>query len=230
MATAPSGVPIRDGETQAGRSQALAVQFRSRQPYFRLRQTPPVPATRSGPWPTQHMDEVTEYLRKARGVTQAAFQQIHPFHFLYKHPREGFGERPSEPDIDYSTRAIDLNFDPVPAVTQLAAVKKNPDNPFPDRMTLGRATNCDVIIRLAFISKVHAHLFVQGDKLTLRDNKAANGTFHNRKRLEAGSSRSIKLGDMIGFGALDLELIDAARLYQLLRAVPLPVQGAMPLR
>src|SRR5689334_23533278 len=53
-------------------------------------------------------------------------------------------------------------------------------NPFPDRLTIGRATNCDVVIRFAFVSKVHAHLFVQGDKLTLRDNKASNGTFHNR--------------------------------------------------
>ncbi|HWO09025.1 MAG TPA: FHA domain-containing protein [Polyangiaceae bacterium] len=176
------------------------------------------------------MDEVTEYLRKARGVTQATFQQLYPHYFLYKHPREAIGERPSEPDIDYATRAIDLNFDPLPAVTQLVPVKKNPDNPFPDRLTIGRATNCDVVIRFAFISKVHAHLFVQGDKLTLRDNKAANGTFHNRKRLEAGSSRSVKLGDALGFGALDLELVDGARLYQLLRAIPTLSQGAPSLR
>jgi len=164
------------------------------------------------------MDEVTEYLRKARGVTQATFQQLYPHNFLYKHPKEARAERPSEPDFDYATRAIDLNFDPMPTVTQVVAVKKNPENPFPDRLTIGRAPNCDVVIRFAFISKVHAHLFVQGDKLTLRDNKGANGTFHNHKKLEAGSSKTVKLGDTLGFGALELELIDAGRLYQLLRA------------
>jgi pSer/pThr/pTyr-binding forkhead associated (FHA) protein len=96
-------------------------------------------------------------------------------------------------------------------------------------LTIGRATNCDVVIRFAFISKVHAHLFVQGDKLTLRDNKAANGTFHNRKKLDAGGSRSIKLGDTLGFGALELELVDAARLYQLLRA-PTPLSQSAAAR
>jgi len=136
------------------------------------------------------MDEVTDYLRKARGVAQATFQQMHPHHFLYKHPKEAVADRPSEPDIDYATRAMDLNFDPMPTITQL----------------------------------------VQGDKLTLRDNKAANGTFHNRRRLEPGSSRSIRLGDTLGFGALELELIDAGRLYQLLRAGSPLAQGASQLR
>ena len=163
------------------------------------------------------MDDVTEYLRKARGVTPATFQQLYPHYFLYKHPKEARFERRSEPDIDYATRAMDLNFDPMPAVTQLVPVKKNPDNPFPDRLTIGRATNCDIVIRFAFVSKVHAHLFVQGEKLTLRDNKGANGTYHNRKKLEPGSSCGLALGDLIGFGALELELIDAARLHHLLR-------------
>ena len=164
------------------------------------------------------MEAVTEYLRKARGVTEATFQQLYPHYFLYKHPRLARDEGSCDPDIDYATKAIDLNFDPLPAEPQVVPVKKNPGNPFPDRLTIGRATNCDVVLRFAFVSKVHAHLFIQGDKLTLRDNKASNGTFQNRRKLEPGSSRSIKLGDNLGFGALDLELVDAARLYQLLRS------------
>lgn len=176
------------------------------------------------------MDDVSEYMRKARGVTQATFQQLYPHYFLFKHPREAGRDRPAEADIDYATRAIDLNFDPVPGLSQVVPVKKNPDNPFPDRLTIGRATNCDVVIRYAFVSKVHAHLFVQQDKLTLRDNKAANGTFHNRRKLEPGSSRSVKLGDTLGFGALELELIDAGRLYQILRSVAGSVQSASPSR
>lgn len=171
------------------------------------------------------MEDVIEYARKARGVTQATFQQLYPHHFLFKHPKESTPVRSSQPEFDYATRAIDLNFDPMPSISQLVAVKKNPENPFPDRLTIGRATNCDVVIRFAFVSKVHAHLFVQGDKLTLRDNKAANGTFHNHKRLDAGGSRSVRLGDTLGFGALELELIDSGRLHQLLRGVVTLNQG-----
>jgi hypothetical protein len=165
------------------------------------------------------MEPVKEYQRKARGLGQSAFQQLYPHLFLFKHAKIVREQRDSEPDFDYATQAISLNFDPVPGETQLVVVKKNPENPFPDRLTIGRATNCDVVIRLPFISKVHAHLFVQGDKLALRDNKAANATFHNHRKLEPGSSRSIALGDIISFGALDLELVDAARLHDLLRAL-----------
>ena len=104
------------------------------------------------------MEELTEYVRKARGVTQPTFQQLYPHYFLFKHAKAVMASRSGDHDIDYATRAIDLNFDPMPNVMQVVAVKKNPDNPFPDRLTIGRATNCDVVIRLAFVSKVHAHL------------------------------------------------------------------------
>jgi pSer/pThr/pTyr-binding forkhead associated (FHA) protein len=121
---------------------------------------------------------------------------------------------------------LSLNFDPLPGEPQVVPVKKNPDNPFPDRLTIGRATNCDVVIRLAFVSKVHAHLFIQGQQLTLRDNRASNFTFHNHRKLESGGSKAVKLGDVLSFGALDLELVDAARFYELLRAIKLNTQTA----
>jgi pSer/pThr/pTyr-binding forkhead associated (FHA) protein len=166
------------------------------------------------------MELVTDYLRKARGMSQSAFQQLFPHYFLFKHAKLVNEPRASDPDFEYATRTIGLDYDPMPGETELVAVKKNPENPFPDRLTIGRAPNCDVIIRLPFVSKVHAHLFIQADKLTLRDNKAANFTFHNHRKLEPGSSRSVKLGDVISLGALDLELIDSARLYALMRGTP----------
>ena len=166
------------------------------------------------------MEEVTEYLRRARALTADAFRQLYPHYFLYKRAKQVRDTGESEPEIDYATRTLSLNFDPMPRVSQLVEVKKNPENPFPDRISIGRATNCDVVIRLAFVSKVHAHLIIQGEKLTLRDNKASNFTFHNHRRLEPGSSRSVQLGDIVSFGALDLELVDAPRLYEILRTGP----------
>jgi|SRR4051812_35859826 hypothetical protein len=174
------------------------------------------------------MEDVTEHLRKARALSSEAFRQLYPHYFLYKYARQVRDLGPSEPDIDYATRTLSLNFDPLPRLSQLVEVKKNPDNPFPDRLTIGRATNCDVVIRLAFVSKVHAHLITDGAKLTLRDNKASNFTFHNHRRLEPGSSRTIQLGDTLSFGALDLELMDAARLYELLRSGASGKTSAMP--
>jgi pSer/pThr/pTyr-binding forkhead associated (FHA) protein len=174
------------------------------------------------------MQDATDYLRKARALTAEAFRQLYPHYFLYKHSKQVRDPGQSEPDIDYATRTLSLNFDPLPRVSQLVEVKKNPDNPFPDRITIGRATNCDVVIRLAFVSKVHAHLILDGSKLTLRDNKASNFTFHNHRRLEPGSSRTIALGDVVSFGALDLELVDAARLYEILRSGAPAQASGMP--
>jgi hypothetical protein len=157
-----------------------------------------------------------------------AFRQLHPNYFLYKVGKEVRDPRESEPDIDYATRTLSLNFDPLPRVSQVVEVKKNPENPFPDRISIGRATNCDVVIRLAFVSKVHAHLIMQADKLTLRDNKASNFTFHNHRRLDPGSFRNVQLGDILSFGALDLELVDAARLYDILRSGAARATTAVP--
>lgn len=174
------------------------------------------------------MEDVSEYRRKARGMNADAFRQLHPHLFLYKHAKQVRDPRLSEPDIDYATRTLSLNFDPLPALSQIVEVKKNPDNPYPDRITIGRATNCDVVIRLAFVSKVHAHLIVQAQQLTLRDNKASNYTFHNHRRLEPGSSRVVHLGDIISFGALDLELADAPRVYEILRSGTRTTSAAAP--
>lgn len=167
---------------------------------------------------TQLMEAPHEYLRNARTTTASAFREIYPHHFLFKHPKQPRDGAGAQPEIDYATRTLSINFDPRAAEAQVVCVKKKPENPFPDRISIGRATNCDVVIRLAFISKVHAHLFVQGDKLTLRDNQASNGTSLNHRQLESGSARTVKIGDVVSFGSLDLELVDATRLYDILRS------------
>lgn len=167
------------------------------------------------------MEVIAEYVEKARSLNLAAFKAIHPYYFLFKHAKTALAPLPAQQDIDYATRAVAVNFDPIPNENRIVVVRKNPENPFPDRLTIGRAPNCDVIIRMAFISKVHAHLFIpSADRMTLRDNNAANSTFHNYKKLDPGSSRAVKLGDTIGFGALTFELMDAERLYELARSLP----------
>jgi hypothetical protein len=166
------------------------------------------------------MEPLNVYQQLARQLNVAEFQAQHPFLFLFKHPKAA---RPrTDPKLyvePVNTRPNKLDFDPAPEAARVVPLRKKPDQPFPDRLTIGRSAECDVEIRLAFISKVHAYLFVQaGGKLTLRDNKASNATFHNGQKLAAGEARSIKLGDTLSFGGLEFELMDAARLHELLRA------------
>ena len=168
------------------------------------------------------MEPVAAYIKRARETTLPAFQRLHPHLFLFKHAKGAGGAPDTRAYIDHGvTRAYDLNFDPIPGECRIVVLEKKAGNPFPDRLSIGRSAECDVVIQLAFISKVHAHLFVQGDKLTLRDNNASNSTFHNHKKLQPGAACSVKLGDILSFGGLDFELMDAARLHELSRHSPL---------
>jgi len=166
------------------------------------------------------LETVKEFQRQAIELGLDEFLHRHDCPFLVKHPKK-LPYSPQQVDFDYATRTVDLNEDPLPDELQIVAVRKNPENPFPDRLTIGRAQNCDIVLRLAFISKVHAHLFTQAEgNLVLRDNNASNGTFVNHRRLEPSASVGVEMGDVLGFGFIDLELVDPTRLYEIVSSSP----------
>jgi hypothetical protein len=95
--------------------------------------------------------------------------------------------------------------------------KKRKGNPYPDRISIGRALNCDIVLRVPFVSKIHAHIVSEADgSLSLRNHQPANSTFHNGRKLLPGATRQLSLGDSLGFGSMEVLLLDAERLYQLL--------------
>ncbi len=94
-------------------------------------------------------------------------------------------------------------------------VVKNPDNPFPDRISVGRARSCDVVLRLSFVSKLHAHFLTASEDGLLRlvDQNSANGTSVNERRLTPSEPAVVLVGDRIGFGPnFELVYLDAAAL------------------
>ena len=94
----------------------------------------------------------------------------------------------AEQDVQFATQVVD----PVslkrsaarraPNVEVLAVVKA-PGNPYPDRVSVGRARNCDVVMRDPSVSKLHAHFRVGGPKLELVDIDSQNGTRVNGRAL-----------------------------------------------
>ena len=72
------------------------------------------------------------------------------------------------------------------------------------------------MIRLPFVSKVHAHILLEpNNKFSLRDNQPSNPTFLNHRKLDPGATRNLSIGDIVGFGSLDFEFVDASRLYDI---------------
>jgi hypothetical protein len=106
----------------------------------------------------------------------------------------------------------------VPSVSHWQSIKiaKRPGNPYPDRMSVGRALNCDVVLRFPVVSKLHAHFsFTADHRLRVTDLGSSNGTWHNGQRLETGRPVIVDPRDLLSFGGVHCEVIDAAGLYEL---------------
>jgi hypothetical protein len=100
----------------------------------------------------------------------------------------------------------------------VAPIAKRRGNPHPERLSVGRAQNCDVVLRVTSVSKLHAHFTLRdGRMLELLDQHSANGTFVNGARLVSGRSAPVKWGDNLRFGALDFEFAAPGKVHELLR-------------
>lgn len=99
---------------------------------------------------------------------------------------------------------------------QAVKIDKRPGNPYPDRVSVGRALNCDLVLRFPVVSKLHAH-FSLGNcgELQLTDLGSSNGTWCNGLRLKSGRAMTVVMGDLLSFGGVHCEVMDASGLYEL---------------
>jgi pSer/pThr/pTyr-binding forkhead associated (FHA) protein len=98
-------------------------------------------------------------------------------------------------------------------------------NPYADRVSLGRARNCDVVIRDPSISKLHAWFRVAEDSFAVLDVGSQNGTFVNGRRLLGNESVELACNDEIVLGAISASFTDAAGLYAVLKATAAADEG-----
>ena len=165
------------------------------------------------------MERLDAYLALAKPADPAGFIAQCPAMFLVKRPtRTGTTQAPPNAQISFHTSHATQVADPYPDEFRLAPIKKNPKNPFPDRMTVGRAPNCDVVVRMPSVSKVHAHLsYTDKGTLLLRSANPTNTTRHNSRLVDGDDVVEVGPGDTISLGALTLEVMRSKDLYALLR-------------
>jgi hypothetical protein len=100
---------------------------------------------------------------------------------------------------------------------EVIEVVKAPGNPYPDRISIGRARNCDVVMRARSVSKLHAHLrTTQPGRFDLVDLGSQNGTRINGRAVPAHTAEWVGPGDLIVFGGVWAKLVDADELYEML--------------
>ena len=161
--------------------------------------------------------DTQDLIKKAHSLTRAEFVAKHPSLYL------AIAKAGDQPAIGFETAVWSNYGGKIKAVGakvdyELIEVAKAPGNPYPERISIGRARNCDVVLRDPSVSKLHAHFRVRPNgKLDLVDLDSQNGTSLNGRTLAANLPECIDVGDSIVFGALTAKLIDSDSLFDILQ-------------
>lgn len=93
-------------------------------------------------------------------------------------------------------------------------LRKGEGRPFPERISLGRATNCDVVIRDASISKLHGHFRdVTAESAFFTDAKSSNGTRLDGTLIQPGVATEIRRNTLLSFGRVQLMFMSPGDVY-----------------
>jgi hypothetical protein len=117
---------------------------------------------------------------------------------------------------------------PSAELREVIPVSKRSSNPYPERISVGRARNCDIVLRNRSVSKLHAHFrHTEAGALEVVDLGSYNGTWLNGGQLEAHVGEAVASGDELLFGSVSAQLLDAETVYDMLRTTS---SSRIPLR
>jgi hypothetical protein len=172
-------------------------------------------------------NSVVEQWRRARAnLTRVEYQVQHPYAFLVSESdlqaKSGLHTAPQQLEFRTHVQAVGPRGPLQVKARELDEVlilplRKAETNPFPDRISVGRAPNCDLVIRAPSVSKLHAHFReVTVDSAVLTDAKSSNGTRLDGVALSAGVAVVVAERSYVSFGRVRLQLLSASGLYDLL--------------
>jgi hypothetical protein len=105
---------------------------------------------------------------------------------------------PTMPDIQVIARITQQN-----GTREVPLVFK----PGGKRLNVGRASDNELTLNDASVSKIHGALLMTAEgTLLVADTGSTNGTYINGRRIAYGESRVIEAGDVIGFGDVEVRL------------------------
>jgi hypothetical protein len=172
------------------------------------------------------MSRLYEYVLPVRRSTRAQFVAAHaqPFLLLCEEKTE------TKKSWTFKTQTVsaisanvarlarqeDLKLSPELARYLVFPIAKGDNNPWPERVSLGRARNNDVVLGDTSVSKLHAHFKVgRKNEVFVSDAGSRNGTRVNGKAIDPGEPVKVRVGDAITFGRTTLTLINAEELWEM---------------
>jgi len=173
------------------------------------------------------MPSLFEYANWVRQLRREQFASKYAHPFLLRTAESdaaesnwGFNTRTFSPEV--MAKAISEDVKPLPSELgdyDVIAVLKALHNPWPDRISVGRAHNNDVVLPDHSISKLHAHFLPQSNgTMLLTDVGSSNGTRVNSSTV-AQEPMPIQSGDAVTFGAVTLTFLDAGGLYDVVAKI-----------
>jgi pSer/pThr/pTyr-binding forkhead associated (FHA) protein len=154
----------------------------------------------------ENFTAVEEFWESHKHLQKSAFVRTYPHPFLV----ESEGVEPTATDRDFETVSSGSSTDrerfqrslQVTLKSRVMPVVKDPTQPFPDKITVGRTVNNDLVLRHASVSKFHCYFFIDPNTFdaTLVDAGSTNGSFVNNVRLGAMGKRTLGNGDAVSFG------------------------------
>jgi hypothetical protein len=161
--------------------------------------------------------------RRARSITtRDDFVALHPYAFLVSAPRPDTGEfMPLTKPTEFRTVTHKHDLLPRPQAREtledsllVLPLRKTEGHPFPERISVGRAMNCDVVIRDPSVSKLHGHFRdVSPEAAFFTDARSSNGTRVDGASIEPGEPVQITRMTLLSFGRVQLIMMSAADVY-----------------
>ncbi|HET8937150.1 MAG TPA: FHA domain-containing protein [Polyangiales bacterium] len=168
------------------------------------------------------MTILEEWRRTRANTKREDFISLHPYAFLISATGAGGATankpmqavKPTEFRTVTHKEYLQKAEAPSLELPLILPLKKGEGRPFPERISVGRATNCDVVIRDASISKLHGHFRdVTAETAFFTDAKSSNGTRLNGTLVAPGVATEIRQNMLLSFGRVQLMFMSPSDVY-----------------